>query len=115
MVKTQHETNQAIWCRPDRINRHHVCALRSDPARDEIVRRLAKERRPITCGELDIDRPKSTMPHHFEIIRESGIVHTKVEGKEHYNSLRSAEIEKISPGIMKTLLTAIKKSPGLNS
>jgi DNA-binding transcriptional ArsR family regulator len=33
----------------------------SDPARVEIIRLIAQAGKPLTCGELCIDRPKSSM------------------------------------------------------
>jgi DNA-binding transcriptional ArsR family regulator len=76
----------------------------SDPARVEIVRMIAAEGRPMTCGELNSDRPKSSMSHHFKILRDSGIIETRIEGKEHLNSLRVGELEKKFPGLLKTII-----------
>lgn len=78
----------------------------SDPARIEIVRCLAKTKRELTCGELVVDRPKSSMSHHFKILRAAGLVHTRIEGKEHFNSLRLTEIEAKFPGVLKAILKA---------
>lgn len=79
----------------------------SDPARVEIVRLIAQAGKPLTCGELNCDRPKSSMSHHFKILRDTGIIETSIEGKEHLNSLRSTEIEKKFPGILKSILKNI--------
>lgn len=79
----------------------------SDPARVEIVKRLKTEGRAMTCGELDLDRPKSTMSHHFKILRSAGLVCTEIVGKEHMNSLRLADLEKRFPGVMKSILKTI--------
>lgn len=79
----------------------------SDPARVEIVRLIAEAGKPLACGELCINRPKSSMSHHFKILRDTGIIETSIEGKEHLNSLRSAEIEKKFPGILKSILKHI--------
>lgn len=76
----------------------------SDPCRLEIIGRLAREGRPMTCGELDLDRPKSSMSHHFKILRSAGLVKTTIKGKEHMNSLRLAEIEKKFPGVLKAVI-----------
>jgi len=76
----------------------------SDPARIEIVRCLARARRPLTCSEIDIDRPKSSMSHHFKILRAAGLIETEIRGKEHFNSLRTGELEHKFPGLVKTLL-----------
>lgn len=79
----------------------------SDPARLEIVARLASEKRAMTCGELDLDRPKSSMSHHFKILRAAGLVRTIIEGTEHMNSLRLTEIEKRFPGVLRSILKGI--------
>lgn len=80
----------------------------SDPARLEIIRCLKNEGRAMTCGELDLGRAKSSMSHHFKILRSAGLVLTEIEGKEHMNSLRLAELEKKFPGLLKTILKLIK-------
>jgi DNA-binding transcriptional ArsR family regulator len=82
----------------------------SDPARVEIVRCMARERRPLTCSDLDLDRPKSSMSHHFKILRAAGLIETRIEGKEHLNTLRTAELEKKFPGLVKALLRVILES-----
>jgi DNA-binding transcriptional ArsR family regulator len=80
----------------------------SDPARVEIVRLIALADKPLTCGDLQLDRPKSSMSHHFKILRSSGIIKTDIEGKEHYNSLRLKELEKRFPGVLSSILKFLK-------
>lgn len=77
----------------------------SDPGRIEMVRRLYAGS-DLTCGELDLDRPKSSMSHHFKILRESGLIETKVQGKQHLNTLRKAEIEQKFPGLLESVIRA---------
>jgi DNA-binding transcriptional ArsR family regulator len=91
----------------DQVELTDIMYALSDPARVEIVRRLAKESRAMTCGELNLDRPKSSMSHHFKILRDAGIVETLVEGKEHFNTLRISELEKRFPGVLRAILKAI--------
>ena len=93
----------------DQVDLTDLMYALSDPARVEIVRMIAAAKRPLTCGELNADRPKSSMSHHFKILRDSGIVETRIEGKEHLNSLRTAEVEKKFPGILKAILKYIVK------
>lgn len=78
----------------------------ADPTRMEIVVRLAKAGRKLTCGELDLNRPKSSMSHHFKILRSAGLVETLVDGTEHMNSLRLEEIEQKFPGVLESVLKA---------
>ena len=75
----------------------------SDPTRLEIVRHLARVE-AATCGELDAGRPKSSMSHHFRILRDSGLVHTRPEGTVHQNTLRQAYLEARFPGLLQAVL-----------
>ena len=76
----------------------------SDPTRVQIVLTLARKGRAMTCGELVIDRPKSSMSHHFKILRGAGLVKTVIKGTEHINSLRLAELEERFPAVMSSIL-----------
>ncbi|OXC78833.1 Transcriptional regulator, ArsR family [Caballeronia sordidicola] len=58
-----------------------------------------------TCGELDGGRPKSSMSHHFRILREAGLVQTRVAGTVHQNTLRRAELDSRFPGLMDAILS----------
>lgn len=75
----------------------------SDPVRLEIVRHLARVAEA-SCGELDGGRPKSSMSHHFRILREAGLVHTLVAGTLHQNRLRRSELDARFPGLIETVL-----------
>lgn len=76
----------------------------SDPVRMEIVRCLAGVPEA-SCGELDGGRPKSTVSHHFRVLREAGLVHTRNVGTTHMNSLRCEELDLRFPGLMTNILT----------
>ncbi len=76
----------------------------SDSIRLDIVRHLARVE-AATCGELDGGRPKSTVSHHFKVLREAGLVFTKNNGTVHMNALRRADIESRFPGLLAAILT----------
>ncbi|RYD31412.1 MAG: transcriptional regulator, partial [Verrucomicrobiaceae bacterium] len=44
----------------------------------------------------------------FKILRGAGIVRTEIKGTEHINSLRVPELEKKFPGVMKSILKALR-------
>lgn len=94
----------------DQVELTDIMYALSDPTRLEIVGRLANAGRKLTCGELDLNRPKSSMSHHFKILRAAGLVETLIEGTEHMNALRVAEIEQKFPGVLQSVLTALNKS-----
>lgn len=76
----------------------------SDPVRLEIVRRLA-ELGEASCGDLDGGRAKSTMSHHFRVLREAGLVQTQTVGTTHMNSLRREDLSNRFPGLLETILS----------
>lgn len=75
----------------------------SDSIRLDIVRNLARVD-AATCGELDGGRPKSTVSHHFKVLRESGLVFTENTGTSHVNTLRRKDIEARFPGLLNAIL-----------
>ncbi len=75
----------------------------SDPVRLEIVRYLANVPEA-TCGELDGGRPKSSMSHHFRVLRDAGLVQTRNVGTTHMNSLRGDILEARFPGLLASIL-----------
>jgi DNA-binding transcriptional ArsR family regulator len=76
----------------------------SDPIRLEVVRKLASGGEA-TCFALDAGRPKSTMSHHFRVLREAGLVQTRIEGPTHINNLRRDDLEQRFPGLLSAVLS----------
>ena len=76
-----------------------------DEIRMDIVRQLdqAKE---LACGEFSIEKPKSSLSHHFRVLRESGIVSTRRTGTLLLNALRRDDLESQFPGLLKAVLRA---------
>ena len=75
----------------------------SDSIRLDIIRHLAKVE-VASCGELDGGRPKSTVSHHFKVLRDAGLVKTESTGTTHLNRLRNADIEGRFPGLLAAIL-----------
>ena len=71
----------------------------SDPFRLEVVRRLATEGEQ-SCQALEGDRPKSSVSHHFRVLREAGLIRTRNEGVTRMNALRRDDIEQRFPGLL---------------
>jgi DNA-binding transcriptional ArsR family regulator len=77
----------------------------SDPLRLEIVRKLAG-RGEATCAALECGRAKSSMSHHFRVLREAGVMRTRTDGAAHLNNLRRAELDRRFPGLLAAVLAA---------
>jgi DNA-binding transcriptional ArsR family regulator len=75
----------------------------SDGVRLSIIRKLAREG-TASCGALDSGRPKSSMSHHFRVLRECGVVRTHSEGVTHMNELRQADLDRRFPGLLSAIL-----------
>jgi len=79
----------------------------SDPVRLSVVQQL-EERGEMTCGEFNCaeQKGKSTMTHHFKVLRDAGLIHTQVEGREHLTTLRRKELDARFPGLLSSILSA---------
>ncbi len=77
----------------------------SDPIRIKIIKTLI-EKGEISCGACQGAVSKSTMSHHFKVLRQAGIIRKKTTGKLHFISLREADIEKRLPGILTSIRLA---------
>jgi DNA-binding transcriptional ArsR family regulator len=81
-----------------------------DPVRLEIVKRLAANVE-LSCSDLDLQVAKSTMSHHFKILREAGVLYCRKQGTQHMNSLRREDLDRAFPGLLDAILQAA--APGV--
>ena len=83
----------------------------ADPTRLEIIKRLTGGTCGMNCSmAAPADLPKSTQSHHFQVLREAGLIRSERRGTEVVNSLRCAEIERRFPGVISSILKASDKS-----
>jgi DNA-binding transcriptional ArsR family regulator len=86
------------------VSLHMIMQALSDPCRLAIVRELLQVRgRALACNEVNLKVSKATRSHHFEVLREAGIIFTKVEGTKCMTSLRKTELNKHFPGLLKLI------------
>lgn len=50
---------------------------------------------------------KSTMTHHWRVLRESGVIRQRPAGREHLLSLRREDLDARYPGLLDAVLTAM--------
>jgi DNA-binding transcriptional ArsR family regulator len=77
----------------------------SDPQRLAIVRMLAASDEPRRCGSFALPLAKSTLTHHFRVLREAGIVDQREDGTARLNTLRRADLDARFPGLLDVVLT----------
>jgi DNA-binding transcriptional ArsR family regulator len=83
----------------------------SDPVRLDVARQLDREGEA-TCSALDGGRPKSSMSHHFRVLRDAGVVRTRTDGPAHMNELRRAELDQLFPGLLAAVLGTPNRGRG---
>ena len=77
----------------------------SDPVRLCIVRTLADEG-PRTCGTFEVSVSKSTLSHHFRVLREAGVTLTEPDRTQRVVSLRRDDLDARFPGLLDAVLAA---------
>jgi DNA-binding transcriptional ArsR family regulator len=77
----------------------------SDPARLSVVRTLAVEGER-ACGTFDLGVTKATASHHFKVLREAGLVMTRLDGPRRFLRLRREELDARFPGLLGAVLAA---------
>lgn len=89
---------------PEQITLTGVLYALGDPARIEIVELLAKQGDQ-PCSAFSCDLAKSTVSHHFKILRESGVIYSRKSGTQHLNSLRREDLNARFPGLLDAVLS----------
>ena len=93
---------------PEQIRLENVLLALGNPVRLEVVRILARQGEQ-ACGTLLQGVAKSTMTHHWRVLRDSGVIWQRPNGRENLLSLRRDDLDVLFPGLLDTLLTALEK------
>ncbi|MFE3054680.1 ArsR/SmtB family transcription factor [Nocardia sp. NPDC059239] len=86
----------------DELRLETVMGALSDPLRLHIVQKLLLESEAYdhSCGWFGIDRPKSSLTHHFKALREAGITRQRQYGLERRSQVRIDDLEARFPGLL---------------
>ncbi|MGP5007974.1 ArsR/SmtB family transcription factor [Brachybacterium tyrofermentans] len=76
----------------------------SEPLRLNMVRMLA-EQGEVDSIELGPELPRTTLTHHTSLLRESGIVFVRAQGRKCMIRLRDDDLEERFPGLLNTVLS----------
>ncbi|MED7948514.1 ArsR family transcriptional regulator [Streptomyces sp. BE20] len=79
-----------------------VLGALSDPLRLTIVRKLLLERERFDhpCGWFGLDRPKSSLTHHFKALRQAGVIRQRQYGLERRSHVRIDDLDARFPGLL---------------
>ncbi|HEV7679026.1 MAG TPA: helix-turn-helix domain-containing protein [Candidatus Dormibacteraeota bacterium] len=83
-----------------------VLGALADPMRMAIVRGLAEDGGERICNSFGLAITKSTLSHHFRVLREAGIIEQRLDGTRKLTSLRRADLDAVYPGLLDSVLRA---------
>ena len=88
-----------------------VLGALADPTRLALVARLADQGSQ-KCSEIndDVDVHKSTMSHHYRVLREAGVTATTIHGRQRWIDLRRADLDACFPGLIDSILRAAPRA-----
>ena len=92
----------------DELSLTSILQAFSDPVRLEIVRQL-DEAGEKPCGKFGLDMPKSSLSHHFRILRESGVIESEGQGTILMNRLRREALDARFPGLVASILAGVHR------
>jgi DNA-binding transcriptional ArsR family regulator len=80
-----------------------VLGALADPVRLKILKKLLEKRHGcLSCTEAaaGAELAKSTLSHHFRILRDAGLIRTEKQGVENRNSVRWDDLNERFPGLL---------------
>ncbi|MFI1093544.1 ArsR/SmtB family transcription factor [Streptomyces sp. NPDC020917] len=77
-----------------------------DPVRRTLVSQLARAGEDLTCGTFEAPVAASTLTHHFNVLREAGVIRQYYRGTAKLNALRADELEERFPGLLSAVVGA---------
>lgn len=89
------------------VRLENVLYALADPARLAIVRALAEGNGPMNCSRAaPAELPKSTQSHHYQVLREAGLITSERRGTQVINVLRTSDLDQRFPGLLAAVLNA---------
>ncbi len=92
---------------PEDITLAGVLGALSDPMRLRIFKKLLESRDgSLSCSAATPcpEMAKSTLSHHFRVLRDAGLIRTAKQGVENLNCVRRDEVNARFPGLLKAIM-----------
>lgn len=90
----------------DQLSLPTILNALGDPVRLHIIKRLVNKAEA-TCSGCNNTLSKSALSHHFKVLRESGLIRVRIEGKQRFLSIRYDELEERFPGLLDAIIKSI--------
>jgi len=91
----------------DELDLATVLHALSDPVRLGIVAGLRQSGDERRCGSFEAPVTKSTLTHHFRVLREAGVIRQRQEGTARLSTLRTDDLDARFPGLLDAVLGAV--------
>lgn len=88
----------------DEIGLASVLHALADPVRLRIVASLARTGSEANCLAFDLPVAKSTLTHHFRVLREAGLIRQVRRGTSRMNTLRTDDLAARFPGLLDSVI-----------
>jgi DNA-binding transcriptional ArsR family regulator len=94
----------------DELRLETVMGALAEPLRMTVARKLLLDSDEFDhpCGWFGFDRPKSSLTHHFKVMREAGVIHQRQYGLERRSRLRTDDLEARFPGLLQLVAASGK-------
>ncbi|MFG2891018.1 ArsR/SmtB family transcription factor [Streptomyces sp. NPDC048248] len=88
------------------ISLQQVLEALVDPVRRMVLSQLVRAGEDLTCGTFEAPVSASTLTHHFNMLREAGVIRQYYVGTTKMNTLRAEEMEERFPGLLSAVMAA---------
>ena len=99
--------------RVEDIQLTEVLAALAEPARLTVLRSIDRDGEA-ACVDIwersGLGGTKSTMSHHYKVLREAGVIFMRYVGSRKYVTIRQADLDSRWPGLLDAVLTEESKS-----
>jgi DNA-binding transcriptional ArsR family regulator len=89
----------------DQIRLEAVLTALGHPLRIDVLKVLAQGGE-YPCGAIVDGVSKSTLTHHWRVLRESGVINQRASGRTLMISLRRDDLDALFPGLLDSVLAA---------
>lgn len=96
----------------DQIRIENVLSALGNPMRLTVVRVLS-DGEEHNCGSILDGVSKSSMTHHWRVLRDAGVIWQRPSGRENLLSLRRADLDHRYPGLLDAILDGARSEAGL--
>ncbi|MEE1755360.1 ArsR/SmtB family transcription factor [Streptomyces sp. SP18CS02] len=93
----------------DEIRLEEVLHALADPIRLRVVRELLAAPGELTCSAIELPVTKSTVTHHYRVLRECGVIRQTYRGTAKMSRVRSEDLDDLFPGLLDCVLAAASR------